>query len=256
MMRLAMSALGLAVLVALTGCAPEAKSTETETKSVAKPVPEAEPVAETNDVTVAMEEPPSPEKAEKPSEPVEKQTKPEIKEEAKPSAPSPSKQEKRAESTDREKSTSKRTTNQADDKSNQTVADKSQSAMLEIEKEVVALVNKERRQRGLRKLEISESVSRVARKKSEDMKENNYFSHDSPTYGSPFDMLKRFGVKYRMAGENIAAGQTTAEKVMESWMNSDGHRANILNPDYTHIGVGYVKGGSYGCYWTQQFIAK
>ncbi|WP_425462721.1 CAP domain-containing protein [Melghirimyces algeriensis] len=124
------------------------------------------------------------------------------------------------------------------------------------EKKVVELVNKERAKQGLRPLKSHVELSSVARKKSADMRDHNYFSHNSPTYGSPFDMMKRFGIKYRGAGENIAAGQATPEAVMKSWMNSSGHRANILNPDFTHIGVGYVKGGSYGCYWTQQFITK
>ena len=69
-------------------------------------------------------------------------------------------------------------------------------------------------------------------------------------------MMKSFGINYRSAGENIAAGQTTAESVMKSWMNSPGHKKNILSPNFTHIGVGYAKGGSYGHYWTQQFMSK
>lgn len=125
-----------------------------------------------------------------------------------------------------------------------------------LESEVIELVNAERKKRGLKPLIASIQVSNVARKKSEDMKVNNYFDHHSPTYGSPFDMLKQFGVSYMAAGENIAAGQRTSQQVMDAWMNSDGHRANILNPSYTHIGVGYVKGGSYGTYWTQMFISK
>ena len=85
---------------------------------------------------------------------------------------------------------------------------------------------------------------------------NRYFSHQSPTYGSPFDMLKKFGVSYRSAGENIAAGQRTPQEVMNAWMNSSGHRANILNKNYTELGVGYYKGGSYGHYWVQTFVGK
>lgn len=125
-----------------------------------------------------------------------------------------------------------------------------------IEKEVVRLVNIERSKKGLKPLQIDEKVSFVADKKSQDMKDKGYFDHQSPTYGSPFDMLKKFGVKYSAAGENIAAGQQTAAEVVKGWMNSEGHRANILNATYTHIGVGFVKGGSYGTYWTQLFISK
>ena len=84
-------------------------------------------------------------------------------------------------------------------------------------------------------------------------KNKNYFDHTSPTYGSPFDMMKSFGISYNAAGENIAMGQTTPEQVVTSWMNSEGHRANILNGEFTHIGVGYVADGNV---WTQQFIKK
>ena len=85
------------------------------------------------------------------------------------------------------------------------------------------------------------------------MNNNHYFSHTSPTYGSPFDMMRDFGVSYKSAGENIAMGQTTAEQVVDAWMNSEGHRKNILNANYTHIGVGFSKGGNY---WSQMFIQK
>lgn len=92
-----------------------------------------------------------------------------------------------------------------------------------------------------------------AHAKSADMAKNNYFSHTSPTYGSPFDQMKAAGISYRSAGENIAQGQQTPEQVVQAWMNSEGHRANILNSSFTHIGVGYVADGNY---WTQQFIQK
>ena len=121
------------------------------------------------------------------------------------------------------------------------------------EAEVVRLVNIERSKNGLSPLKEDWELSRVARYKSQDMKDKNYFSHTSPTYGSPFDMMQRFGVQYSSAGENIAAGQQTAEEVMNSWMHSSGHRANILNADYEKIGIGFVKGGQYGTYWVQLF---
>ena len=125
-----------------------------------------------------------------------------------------------------------------------------------LENDVIALVNTERAKQHLEGLEIDWELSRVARVKSKDMAVNNYFSHQSPTYGSPFDMMKHFGIHYTSAGENIASGQTSAESVMQSWMNSQGHRENIMNPTFTHIGVGYYRGGSYGHMWTQQFITK
>ncbi|MGP1910344.1 SafA/ExsA family spore coat assembly protein [Metabacillus sp. JX24] len=130
------------------------------------------------------------------------------------------------------------------------------SAYQSMESEVVTLVNKERAKYGLKPLAANWEVARVARYKSEDMRDKNYFSHTSPTYGSPFDMMKSFGIQYSYAGENIAAGQTTAQSVVTAWMNSEGHRKNILSSNFKEIGVGYAKGGSYGHYWTQMFISK
>ena len=127
------------------------------------------------------------------------------------------------------------------------------SSVLSFEKEVVRLVNVERTKAGLKELTYDWELSRVARIKSQDMKDNKYFSHTSPTYGSPFQMIKSFGISYRSAGENIAKGQATPQAVVNAWMNSSGHRANILNSSFTHIGVGYVADGKY---WTQMFIGK
>ncbi len=121
------------------------------------------------------------------------------------------------------------------------------------ESEVVRLVNVERQKNGLKPLTADWQLSRVARYKSQDMCDLKYFSHTSPTYGSPFDMMRNFGISYRSAGENIAKGYATPEAVVKAWMNSPGHRANILNSSFTHIGVGYVKNGNY-C--TQMFISK
>ncbi len=122
---------------------------------------------------------------------------------------------------------------------------------LDYEQEVIRLVNIERAKYGLPALTEDWELSRVARYKSQDMKDKRYFSHTSPTYGSPFDMMKSFGLSYRTAGENIAMGQRTPQQVVNAWMNSSGHRANILNSSYKKIGVGYVASGNY---WTQMFI--
>ncbi|MBP3496130.1 MAG: SafA/ExsA family spore coat assembly protein [Clostridia bacterium] len=126
------------------------------------------------------------------------------------------------------------------------------ASVLSYEKEVVRLVNDIRRENGLNELTYDWELSRVARYKSQDMKDNNYFSHTSPTYGSPFEMMKSFGISYRTAGENIARGYSTPQAVVNGWMNSKGHRANILNASFTRIGVGYVANGKY---WTQMFIS-
>lgn len=129
-----------------------------------------------------------------------------------------------------------------------------QSAYTGYESEVARIVNVERSKAGLKPLTLNWEISRVARLKSQDMANKNYFAHQSPTYGSPFDMLKNYGIKYSYAGENIAKGQTSPQSVMTSWMNSSGHRANILNANYTQIGVGVVKNSSGSLIWTQQFI--
>nr|WP_082147186.1 CAP domain-containing protein [Rubeoparvulum massiliense] len=122
------------------------------------------------------------------------------------------------------------------------------------ERQVVDLVNQERAKFGLPPLRHNPELARVARFKSSDMRDRHYFSHQSPTYGSPFQMMQAFRISFRSAGENIAAGQPTPNQVMQGWMNSPGHRQNILNGGFTEIGVGYVTGGSYGHYWTQMFI--
>ena len=127
------------------------------------------------------------------------------------------------------------------------------SSTAAFEAEVVRLVNQRRAEHGLKPLTQDWQLSRVARYKSQDMKDLGYFSHTSPTYGSPFQMMKSFGISYRTAGENIAKGYASPETVVNAWMNSPGHRANILNSTYTHIGVGYVSSGNY---WTQMFISK
>ena len=121
------------------------------------------------------------------------------------------------------------------------------------EQEVIRLVNEIRAENGLKALTYDWELSRVARFKSQDLKDNNYFAHNSPIYGTPFQMIRNFGISYRSAGENIAKGYATPQAVVNAWMNSSGHRANILNAGYTRIGVGYVAGGSY---WTQMFISK
>lgn len=118
--------------------------------------------------------------------------------------------------------------------------------------QVVDLINIERLKEDLQPLKIDTKLQQSAQAKSQDMKNNNYFSHTSPTYGSPFDQMKSFGISYRSAGENIAMGQRSAAEVVDAWMKSPGHKENIMNPSYTHIGVGLSNSEFY---WTQQFIS-
>ncbi|AGK97000.1 CAP domain-containing protein [Clostridium pasteurianum] len=120
--------------------------------------------------------------------------------------------------------------------------------------EVIRLVNVERSKNGLAPLKANAELSKVATTKAQDMIDKNYFSHTSPTYGSPFDMMKKFGINYTAAGENIAYGQKTPSDVMNSWMNSPGHRANILNSNFAEIGVGVAKDKNGTPYWVQMFI--
>ena len=123
-----------------------------------------------------------------------------------------------------------------------------------MENQVIKLVNQARVNAGLQPFTANWELSRVARYKSQDMANKGYFDHTSPTYGSPFTMMQNFGIKFTAAGENIAMGQRTAQDVMNSWMNSPGHRSNILNPSFNQIGVGLAKNSNGMCYWTQQFI--
>lgn len=115
--------------------------------------------------------------------------------------------------------------------------------------QILNLVNQERAKAGLAALTLDSKLNSVATDKAIDMAKNQYFDHISPTYGSPFDMMKQYGVQFRTAGENIAMGQRSAQEVMSQWMNSQGHRENILNPNFTKLGVGFYNG-----YWVQEFI--
>ena len=140
---------------------------------------------------------------------------------------------------------------ETDDKKNTTT---NQSITNE-EQQLIDLINQSRQQNGLKALIPDNQLSEVARIKSKDMVDNNYFSHNSPTYGDPFKMLKDFGFQYLRAAENIA-GNSSVEKAHEALMNSPGHRKNILTPEFTHVGVGIQKGSQYGYMFTELFITK
>lgn len=129
------------------------------------------------------------------------------------------------------------------------------SSMNSDEKEVLDLINKQRTNNGLPALKNDSGVQRIARIKAQDMVDNNYFSHNSPTYGSPFDMMKSFKVSYKTAGENIAANSSNSSAVT-AWMNSSGHKANILNSSFNYTGIGVVSSPRYGKMYVQMFIGK
>lgn len=116
---------------------------------------------------------------------------------------------------------------------------------------VLTLVNQERAKVGCAALRADASLDALAQAFSEDMAKRGFFDHTDPDGNTPWDRADKAGVK-SLAGENIARGQATAQAVMDSWMNSEGHRANILNCDYTRLGVG-VATGSGGPWWTQNF---
>ncbi|GAW91632.1 CAP domain-containing protein [Calderihabitans maritimus] len=123
------------------------------------------------------------------------------------------------------------------------------------EKQMIDLINQERTARGLAPLQVDLDLVRTARMKSADMVENSYFGHNSPRYGSPFDLMRREGISFRYAGENLA-GAPSVEKAHQALMGSEGHRRNILNPRFTHIGVGIAEGGPYGKMFTQHFVGR
>lgn len=121
--------------------------------------------------------------------------------------------------------------------------------------QMLNMVNQERTKAGLQPLAWDGNLTVVAQAKAKDMSDNNYFDHKSPTYGSPFEMMKNFGITYRAAGENLA-GSGSVDRAHLGLMNSEGHRKNILNPNFTHIGIGVEKSTRYGYVYVQMFISK
>lgn len=138
---------------------------------------------------------------------------------------------------------------------NPTTPSQTESGLTADEQEVFNLVNSKRTAAGLAALSIDAEVQNVARDKAQDMVDNNYFSHTSPIYGSPFDMLKNYGIKYKAAGENIA-GNSSNSGAVNAWMNSEGHKANILSNNYNYTGIGVVSSPKYGKIYVQMFIGK
>lgn len=130
---------------------------------------------------------------------------------------------------------------------------KNATVLPDMEKKMVQLVNQEREKAGLKPLQVDSTLTSLAEKKSIDMAVKGYLSHKSPTYGFPEDMVANAGVTYRICGENLAGSQTV-EKAHEALMKSPGHRANILRPEFTHIGVGIVASDRYGLLVTELFI--
>ncbi|MBY0223931.1 MULTISPECIES: CAP domain-containing protein [Sporosarcina] len=221
-------------------------------KPVEKPEQPSKPVEKPEQPSKPVEKPEQPskpvEKPEQPSEPVEKPEQP-SKPVEKPEQPSKPVETPQQPSTPAEKPQQPSTPPTAEKPEQQ----KPTANVSAEEQAVLDLTNAERAKAGLKPLQFDATLQKSAKQKSADMAKNNYFSHTSPTYGSPFDQMKMNGITYRKAAENIAQGQRNAQEVVTAWMNSAGHRQNILTPEFTHIGIGYDANGNY---WTQQFIQK
>ncbi|MEU8828186.1 CAP domain-containing protein [Streptomyces sp. NPDC048636] len=119
-----------------------------------------------------------------------------------------------------------------------------------LQDQIVALVNKERAKVGCKSVNVDTKLTKAAQAHSEDMAKHNDMSHTGSDGSSPDDRIERAGYSWSAYGENVAYGYSSPESVMEGWMNSSGHRANILNCDFKEIGVGHAQPGHY---WTQDF---
>ncbi len=119
--------------------------------------------------------------------------------------------------------------------------------------DMLTAVNAERAQYGLSPLVLSYKLTQAAQTQADDMAFNKFMSHYGSDGSSPFDRMKRVGYNYKTAGENVAAGYDSVTDVMVGWMNSEGHRANILDSSFTQLGVGYQSDSNGRWYWVQTF---
>ena len=230
---------GVKYKLPLTPSCPNVPSKPESTPNNPSTTPQQKPESTPNNPSTTPQQKPE-------STPSTPSTTPQQKPESTPSTPSTTPQQK-------PESTPSTTPEQ---KPESTPEQKPSTDFSSYQQQVLDLVNVERTKRGISALTLDSNLSSVATKKSQDMVNKNYFDHTSPTYGSPFDMMKQFGISYRTAGENIAKGQKTPQEVVTAWMNSEGHRKNILNPNFTNLGVGIAKDSKGTTYWTQMFIGK
>ena len=233
---------GVKYKLPLTPSCPNVPSKPESTPNNPSTTPQQKPESTPNNPSTTPQQKPE-------STPSTPSTTPQQKPESTPSTPSTTPQQK-PESTPSTPSTN------PEQKPESTPEQKPSTDFSSYQQQVLDLVNVERTKRGISALTLDSNLSSVATKKSQDMVNKNYFDHTSPTYGSPFDMMKQFGISYRTAGENIAKGQKTPQEVVTAWMNSEGHRKNILNPNFTNLGVGIAKDSKGTTYWTQMFIGK
>ena len=129
------------------------------------------------------------------------------------------------------------------------------SLLTEDENYLLELINAERRKHNLNDLKIDKELQNIAILKANDLVNNNYFSHTSKTYGSPFDMLKQYNITYKTASENIA-GNPNIDAALSSWLNSESHKKNILSNDYNYTGLAIVDSIAYGNIIVQFFIGR
>ena len=233
---------GVKYKLPLTPSCPNVPSKPESTPNNPSTTPQQKPESTPNNPSTTPQQKPE-------STPSTPSTTPQQKPESTPSTPSTTPQQK-PESTPSTPSTN------PEQKPESTPEQKPSTDFSSYQQQVLDLVNAERTKRGISALTLDSNLSSVATKKSQDMVNKNYFDHTSPTYGSPFDMMKQFGISYRTAGENIAKGQKTPQEVVTAWMNSEGHRKNILNPNFTNLGVGIAKDSKGTTYWTQMFIGN
>lgn len=123
------------------------------------------------------------------------------------------------------------------------------------ESQLLSLINNARKNAGLKLLKSDSTLMKISEIKAEDLVKNKYFAHVSPVYGSPFDMMKKYGVKYRAAGENIA-GSSTIKEAFDAWMKSESHKKNIMNKNFNYTGIGVVQSPTYGKILVQQFVGR
>ena len=131
--------------------------------------------------------------------------------------------------------------------------EKNTVSLTEEENKTLELINKYREQNGLNELEPFLELQEVSKLKAEDIVENNYFSHTSPNLGSTFDLIKSQGIKYKVAGENLA-GNITPKRAVEAWINSKTHRENILEDRFEYTGIYVIESEVYGKIFVQMFI--
>ena len=121
------------------------------------------------------------------------------------------------------------------------------------EDRLIVLMNQTRAKAGLSPLKPSRPLGEAARAHSREMSAGNFFSHTNPAGVGPLERLERAGYPWKAFGENIGCGQDSPEKILLFWMNSSDHRDSILDPAYTEVGIGLVRGGECRTYWTALF---